>query len=351
MNADLIIWLPDDPNGTWAWRHGEDVGDAHTVSEKSALSERNAQACSVIISGQAVRVFEHALPAMRTRERLSAAGFAIEHKIASPINTQHIVLGRNGDSRVGVISHDKMKKIEQALSESGIRPDGIFADFDVFPSKTERIGLEDRVIYPGLLGYTTDRNWGDNDDSYHLLSVLGEIDTHSALNLRQGDYASRPEILGGRSTWFKVAALLACAGVAWLAFISMEGRALNLQTENVKAKTNALYTQATGNPAPANPALTVTRALKSGSGVEADFLALSDVLFRAVEGSEGIRIDSLQFEGRTDRLMLKLIYPRFESASDLEKTVSELGGVFQSGGVREQNGKLVGDAILTRSVG
>ena len=348
MSADLLIWLTDDPEGPWQWQQGEVGGVAHTSDDKSGLAGRGADNVYALMSGQSVNVFDHALPAMRERERLSAAGFSIEDKIAAPLSEQHIVLGVGDDKRIAVISHTKMKMLTSALSKTGLQITGLFADFDVLPKNDNPTYLEDRTVHTGPSGYTTDRDWGLSEESAHLPSLLSNIQMSSALNLMQGIYSVKRSRLNDVSGLKRIAALILCAGVAGLVFLSMESRALNAQADDLRVKMATLYTQATGSPAPANPALAVTRAASSASNTQADFLGLSDILFRAVDASPNVSIDSLQFDGQADQLTLRLIYPRFESASELEQVVKQLGGTLRPGGVREQNGRLIGDAVLTR---
>lgn len=348
MSFDLLIWLSDDPEADWGWKHGQAGGTASTLEEKAQLTDLAADKVQVIISGQCVRLFEHALPSMRDRERLSAAGFSVEDKIAAPLGEQHIVLGSGEDKRIAVISRDKMRAVLEHISNAGIHPDAMFADFDVLTQRPTPTYFTDRIVHAGRLGYTLDRDWGDGGENAHLPSVLANLNTKDALNLLQGDYAVRRSRLGSVGGVKRVAALTVCAAIAGLVLVSMHSRAIITQAEDLRAKTSTLYTQATGEPAPVNPALAVTRAARSGANTEADFLALSDILFRAVQSSPDISVDSIQFDGDEDRLVLRLIYPRFESASELEQTVAQMGGALRPGGVREQNGRLIGDAVLTR---
>jgi len=101
----------------------------------------------------------------------------------------------------------------------------------------------------------------------------------------------------------KIAAVLIAVGMSWLTLEWAQSSAMTKQADDFKTQTAALYTQATGKAAPS-------------------------------------------FDEKKPQLNLRLIYPRFESTGELEDAAQATGNVFRPGGVREQNGILIGDATF-----
>jgi general secretion pathway protein L len=88
------------------------------------------------------------------------------------------------------------------------------------------------------------------------------------------------------------------------------------------------------------------QAMKSGGEDTLAFLRLSQILFSGVEQIEGLSVDQLRYQDTNNELQLRLIYPSFESAGQLETAIRAAGGQLITGGVREQSGQFVGEATL-----
>ncbi len=348
MSDTLILWLPQDLDGPWHWRSGDRSGEAVTSVQKAALAEPAGRPLSVIFAGQLARNFAHSLPEMRASERRKAAGFAIEDKLAAPLSEQHVTMAAGDDKRIAVIQSQALSNMITALSASGLRPEGLYADFDALPEEGIHWRLPDRFISPGPLGYTIDPEWSDAPGQQaEIPDVLARVNVGGAINYLSGAFT--PKRGGGLVSFSmlrRLGVLAVIAAAAFLALIAAQTRALNLEAANIRDNTRSVYTSYTGDPAPANPALTVTRANKTPSGGDGNFLALSSLLFRSIEKTEGIMVDTLQFDKSENQINLRLIYPSFESATQLEQAVKTSGGNLQAGGVRELNGRLVGDAVL-----
>jgi len=346
--SDLFIWLPDNPEGSWTWHSpGDAQGVAVTEAEKTSLGSRVDDKVYVIISGQSVRIFNHELPKIRESERLAAAGFTIEDQIAAPVADQHLTLAAGDDNRLAVMASDKMDQVVSALSEFGLTCDGIYADFDMMKHHEGTTHLGDRVVHPGEFGYTLDPDWGEVDaEPAHIPNLTSALDLNGSINLLSGPYARRGQnwLSGGHLP--RLAAMVLVVGLAWLGLLYTQGRAVNLQADHMREEARQLYTAQTGRPAPSNPALAVTRAVKDNGTTSANFLTLSHTLFEAIESVEGITLDTLQFDASRNQLNVRLVYPQFESATELEAAVKTLGGIFRPGGVREQGGRLLGDAAV-----
>lgn len=364
MSTRLTLWLADGPldasDTPWYWHvPGLQSGLAETAEEKAALSRLGHKTLWVIIPGQWVRVVPLDLPKMRSSERLQAAGFALEEHIGSALSEQHIALPTDEIPRAGIMGKAKLAALYTALKNYNLFPDRILADFDAL-TVLMPVRLEDRIIVPGTTpdmqgqpGYTLDPEVYDSlpdvkpASPVALDDLTAQLSDEGAVNFINAKYRSHALSSQSFTGLARAACLLAVLGVGALAWTGLSARAVNLQADELKAQTRQIYETATGERAPANPALTVTRANRDAGPVSADFMTLSALLFQAVEQTDNVLVDSVQYDQAQNRLTVRLIYPGFETASQLERTVSQLGGSFRTGGVREQGDQLVGDAVLT----
>ncbi len=387
-DKSLIIWMSalgmsqsgaqegirdDVKDAVWAYyMSNEHLGLCETLAEKRALTALPYKNIFVVLPGQWARISTIELPKMRAQDSLSAAGFAIEDQLGSGLSEQHIALGPQGKQeaqasanvdikavRVGAISVAKMNKLNSALSEAGLKADGIYIDHDVIPNDGSAYALSDRIIKAGPDGFTLDPNMqafmekADNGalqieiKSADAAQLSQSLNLDGAVNFLQGAYASKRFETAQLKSFTRIGALAAGLAVSGLIWTGLNARAAKLQAVDMSAQMRDVYQLATGQRAPSNPALAVSRAIRSGGEIEADFLSLSALLFSAMTNVPDVSVDNLQFEETNNRLTLRLIYPSFDAASDMEEAVSRLGGRFQTGGVREQGERLVGDAILT----
>jgi len=372
VTSELIIWMGTDPNASWYWTAPEKIlqkamekssiasheylqGRVSTDEAKAELARREDKDVCVIIAGQSVRIVAHDLPKLSGKERLAAAGFAIEEDVAGMLSGQHIVLGDKDDARAAIITKVKMQEIIAALDKAGFTDVPIYADFDALSSARKALALEDRVIVAMPLGHTLDKAWHDPKNVAEIIpdsqNLAKFVNLEAAINLRQNSFSPRQSFaFSGTKIDIKslgrLAALCVICGVSWLGFQAVSTHAKTQQTVYVKSETARIYSDATGRAAPPNPALAVTRTIQSRSTQNANFLSLSKLLFDAVSQTDGIIIETVQYDTSRSELSLRIIYPGFASTTELETTTLGLGGVFEAGGVREQGGQFIGDATL-----
>lgn len=348
MTERLIIVMPSHPDGPGLWglvagdrvlRHGRDTPPSASVKEVVA-----------ILPGQSVRIYPHELPMTSKKDRLRAAGFSIEDKIAVPLDKVHIALS---DDRIAVIDKEAFTESLAQLKEAGIVPTRVVADFDSLSDVDGAVNMLGRVVVTGPLGHTVDMGWEESSKSYPdetLLSAIGQrLEQGETLNLLQNGFSSKSNFNIGWRQFAPLGSIAAALGIMALVFHGVEARALKLQAANLKTQTAQLFSDATGQAAPSNPALAATRVMKSGGDDNLDFLRLSQTLFAGVEQIDGLTVEQLRYQDSKNELQLRLIYPSFESAGQFENAIRALGGQLTTGGVREQSGRFVGDATLRGS--
>ena len=351
MTQRLIILLParDDGEALWGLMDGEEI----IGYDRDALPVYDGSVdVIVILPGQSVRLYPHELPATSKRDRLRAAGFSIEDKIAVPLSEVHIVLD---DARIGVIDKADMQQALDMLTAANVKADKVYVDYDVLAGLEGSIAMQDRVVTAGTLGYTQDTQWVEAGSSYELsdealLGAIGlRLDQAEPLNFLQNGFSSKSSLNIDWRSYVAVGVLMVCLGVAALALQLSETQALKKQTIDTKIRMTQLYEQATGKTAPSNPVLAATRAMQSAGKDKLAFLRLSKILFDGVAQIENLSVDQLRYQQNAAELQLRLIYPSFETAAELEAAIAAAGGVLTTGGVREQSGEFIGEATLRGS--
>jgi len=333
MSNPLVIWLPEDLDDAWAYYKSADVqGWAADADERSDLSKLDNGGCVVVCPGTWFRVFPHSLPEMKSTERLSAAGFSIEEKLAAPIDEQHIVLGTGDDQRVGVVSQDVMETLMARLDAHGIVPSQLLAEYEAFPSDQETQTSWHRSIHPGPMGYSLDSE---------------TMQFEGALNYAKEGYARRRASGFGTRHLMAMAASLAFAFVAWLGWQWADARAMTAQADEIRAEAAQLYADATGLPAPPNFRRSIERKIKEGGETSSDFVTLTAMFFEGLKGADQVYVDSLRYNETRGALLVKMIYPGFESANQVETAFQGMPVTFKPGAVRDQKGQLVGEAEIS----
>ncbi|NNE58597.1 MAG: hypothetical protein HKN36_10855 [Hellea sp.] len=343
MSDPLIIWLPEDLDDAWAYyRSAADQGWAADDQERAALGPKGVGGTIIVAPGTWFRIFPHSLPDMKSSERLSAAGFAIEEKLAAPLDEQHIVLGKSDDQRVGVISRNQMKALLDRLDQYKIAPVKVMAEYEAFDFDAGTLAVWGRTIHPGPMGYSMDADHeGDNP-----LSHMAQMNFENAINYAHGDFVRRQTSFVSWRSLIPVAASLAILGIAWLFWQGAEARAMHQQAANLKAESEQLYSEVTGKPAPPNLTIAINRLNRNGTAPQTDFKSLSASFFNGLKRIDGVLVDTLRYNENRGQLTLKLVYPSFDAATQLEQVFASSAGQFESGSVREQNGVLIGEGTF-----
>jgi len=350
MTQRLIIIMPSYADGPGLWG----VVDGNRVvthGRNAPPANNNAKEIVAVLPGQSVRLYAHELPATSKRDRLRAAGFSVEDKVAVPLSRVHIALS---DDRIAVMDKEKLEANLAQLKEAGLSPTKAIADFEALSELDGIVALLDRVVTTGPLGHAMDESWAEESKTYSdetLLAAIGaKLEQNNTLNILQNGFSPKSSFNFGWRKLAPLGGLAACLALTALFLHGAEARALRLQAADLKTQTAQIYTEATGQAAPSNPALSATRALKSGGKDNLAFLRLSQILFSGVEQIEGLSVEQLRYQDARNELQLRIIYPSFESAGALEAAIRAAGGQLTTGGVREQSGRFVGEATLRGGV-
>ena len=353
MRDYLIILLPVNEDSSFQWARITDDAiietGTSTLSEMRNLSQSNLP-ITLILPGQNIQTFEHTLPKMSRREQAKAVLFSIEDSLSTPLDTLHVAL-HDGDAKtVSVIGSAFMDNIQDWAKDNDLNITEVYADYQsLIGLDGNPIALSDRIISPALLGHTLDLDWykgvTQTVDQHTLFETI-KNNRANATNLMQGAFAPRSNFSAVKTPLIQFGGLVAALAMASLFLNTMQARSLSAQADDVKRQTAALYTAQTGQAAPSNPARTVTLAARNSANVPTQFLSLNAIAFKALSSFEDVTIDRLSYQNSRNEIQLRLVYPSFERAEAVQKAMEEAGGVFTPGGVREQNGRFVGEAVL-----
>jgi len=300
----------------------------------------------LILPGQWVRIFETELPKAGRPQQMQMARFAKEDDIANNTDELHFALSNAQPPKMAIVDIALMDALMETLA--GLKPKAAYADFDVLEGDAA-LRVIDRAVEPGIAGL--DLDWTEEVLSEPTDQALADLfaaglSEGRGLNLLQGAYRSRTDFNVPRVPAIRFAALAAAALVMIFIWNGVQDRAALAQAQELRAQTASDYLAVTGERAPNNPGRTAVKSLQSGPVKSAGFLELSTILFAGLSEHQDIRVDQLRFNSDSDKLQLRLIYPSFDAAARVERSIAQAGGVLSTGGVREQNGMFVGEAAL-----
>jgi len=337
---------------------GLDAGDA-ILAESSGdgfetrrvpsaqISELDIRDPILILPGQLVRIFETDLPKAGRKQQLQMARFTREDDVAASSETTHFALSTEQPPNLAIVDKAVMDEIRETLG--GLKPKAAYADYDILQGD-QAVLVIDRAVEPGRasidLDWTEETLTQPTDAALAAAFSDGLRDGHG-LNLLQDAYRPQSSLNIPRKQSLRFGALAACALLSFLVWTGVKDRAAESQAEDLRAQTAEEYFSITGVRARENPGRLAAQSVRAGPVKAAGFLDLSAVLFSGLSAMDDIRVDQMRFNAKDGTLRLRLIYPDFDAAGRVETAISRAGGTLTTGGVREQDGAFVGEAVLS----
>jgi len=359
--STLIVLIGNELDAPWAWRlTGSDkLGLAVSIEDKAALSQISAGQIFVVIPGTLVGTRLHAPENLTPKQWRQAAGFSIEDNLAASLEKTHIAYDIE-THRLAVIAKDDVTALLAALTEAGLSPDIICADYESC-GQMQNFVYSERLVQSGTngLGFSVETTLASqfldagqslpleiNDQTF--TQRIGEAldGGHKPLNLRQGEFANLSK--AGLSA-FKRSALLA-AGLALTFFAVNLGSGYNYarKTAALNTQSAAIYTKLfPDTKVPKNPALAIIRAQAAGKSQDGEgFIQTSAILAVSVKQVQGVEVSSLRYDENKGQLNLTILYDSFEDVERLKQAAAKNGGIFTEGGTRQDGERLSGNAVL-----
>ncbi|MFC2953314.1 type II secretion system protein GspL [Marinicaulis aureus] len=398
MNETLILLLgetPDDPI-RWAFVGENDILEADTAANAAALSviaERAGAARLVVCVLRGERATMRALPVppKSAAQFRAAASMLLEDELAESLEQIHVATVRH-NSGAGIALAVKKSDIETwvtTLTAVGLSPDVVTVDYALVPMFDGRaliIETPDRVFgVVGLRGFAIEKPLADtlmpallNDEEVRKVIAFSEqrvaglrgdveIDqrglmnpdaligffaegVNNAPNLMQGAYRKRRDWRATAGPWRR-AGLLAAASVAALMLVNVAGLVRDLRTaDRLKQDTIALHETAFPDAADADPRAYARQVLGAGGGGRS-FLKISNALAESLEGSSGVQIDRIRYNGARDEYSINLRFGDITQIETLKRMLEARGlQATETGSVRRTgNNAYLGELRVSAS--
>jgi general secretion pathway protein L len=308
-------------------------------------------------------------PRVAKGERLlrQALPFAIEERLAAPVEQLHVAFSGSGDPvDVAVVARERLQAALDALSAHGLQASAVYSEASLLPQPGRPLLLLDgeRVLLrtgagsvlvepiaglPALIELL--QGAAEPLDDYTVLSCEGspaellpaplaaraapaprllaqlatQLSTPAGPNLLQGEFA--PRLQGDALPWLKRAAVLAALGVG-LAFTHglVERQQLKTRIDAQRAQMGELLKQAIpGTTAVVDPRaqleIEYTRLARGAGGDDA--LELLARVAPSLAGSSRYRLESIDY--RAGALDLTLRAPDVATLDGLRETFAALG--------------------------
>lgn len=398
MNETLILQLGASPDQPVRWAFIADdqlvLSDGvQSVAGLSAIANRAARAKLVIavLPGEQVAMRALSAPPKSQAQLRAAAGFLLEDELAENLDQMHVAVSRH-ETGAGLAIAIKRPVIEawlEALSEAGISPDLMSADFALLPMAEKRavVSVSVNRIYGviDLDGFALDRPLADElmpslfvEKDLTELITYGRLSAGSALpndvaldqrgaldgenfflelsketarapNLLRGAYRKRRDWRAAAGPWRRPAMLAAaCLGALLVSNITASLRDTRL-ADRLREETLALHQAAFPDAANADPRTHARQVLAVGGG-DASFLQLTNAVAQSVDSVSAVQIDRIRYNAERGEYAVNL---RFSDISEFEalKSMLENRGVraAETGGVRRTGGVYLGELRVSLS--
>ncbi len=399
MKSLLLVALSDGAADSLFWMHRTARGDISRgrVSADARLPAA-ARAERVVAIAPGADVAVHRVPATKgsLAQARNAALFAVEDDIALDLDEVHLALGSTGEDgkrSAAIVSKAAIDRWRTQLSDFGIVADQIIPDFlaaprpeggavivdagDAILVNTGEAGVAIEpdlatAVLPPLFDeteWTSIEIWSDRASALGLetLRVYGPLDIRPALgddelaamlmdgvdnpgivDLLQGEYAPRGQVVRLARSWRPSAALAAALVLAWLGVTVAETWAYRGAARAARTQAMDVYKSAFPDEArvvdPTSQMRSKLAAVQGlGSGL---FLDLSAVLVSAIQTAPGVELEGVRFVRQDGALTATLIYDNFDDVAALTASMEEAGVAVTDQGSRSRGARQSGELEL-----
>lgn len=384
------------------WYFARTPNDVTPVSEET-LSDHRADRTVWLVPGTNVSLAEVEVTARSAADQRVAALYQLEDELSEQVNRLHIAIGpkRVDQSQQRDVAVISQKHMDEIMSRLEAYPPEFAANVEVVPETSLFQMTGAPVIYDG------DERLIVSDGNNEVLAVdptighdllpallhqlnIGAADVYSGrsallpgiqlpaqfvatdvepvsfaqfvsspllagegIDLRQAEYAPKRQFKIGISGWTSTLALAGAAFAIWLVASAVGVAQLESETDSIYDDMVSAYTQMY----PEDGAVTDPRravALKlgdtsSGAG-GTGFIDLAAVFYAGIREVEGVELDGYSYDQSTGRLTATLRFSGYQDRDQLKQIFDRQGVPITLGGARQDNGALVGEAILGGSL-
>ncbi len=343
----------------------------------------NHDAVIVLIDARDCTRLTLQLPARSDAHARAAAPFAVEDRLAAPIEDCHVAIGPaqddTGTRPITVVDRARLRELISALALDGLQPTLALDEIHlmtalpagdppamlalddrvlgVAPDNTDdRIAI-DRSLLNTLAEHSADpvryfsTKAGDalnQQPAQHIdmATLLAKVDWSGAagLTLLQGDFKPRKPWRDIWILWRRPVRIAALAILVAVGSLIADTLLLTQKLARVdRAAQTALQTAFPG-------ARSIDHMLQRLSQMQDrsgdPFLTLASVSLSALQTSNSIRLDGLRYSSERDQLDLSLAARRFEDVQALKGQFDRLGATMTEGASRQVDGEIVSDVTI-----
>lgn len=387
----VVFAIPDSERpDELIWYLARTPGDAEMLSEDDLASVRPDDIL-LVVSGRDVFLGSVTLVARNEKELRSAALYQLEDDLAEPVSQMFAAVGERPadptDPRdVCVVSQARLthwlsllevfpsaKSNARIVSDTSLLKHGadplIFDGDDmVIVRDGEKVFALDRhnaaELLPALLQspdysrFTLIQGQGSVLDPASFTArrnasypefVSQYLSPKAGLDIRQGEYrAHRPMDIGFARRWKGSLVLASMAAILWLGFTGLSVMRLNAETGQLYKRAVSAYQAAFPDERNVvDPHASVMSKLRLNPGAQSVRVTeLLSTFYRGLESIEGVEIESVSFNSETGRLTTSLKFTGYEDRDRLKQALESLGLLLELGGVSQEDGFLVGQAVI-----
>ena len=173
------------------------------------------------------------------------------------------------------------------------------------------------------------------------------------INLRQGEFSPKSKLKFGVSGWTSSLVLAGSAFAIWLASLGVSVVQLNAQGDRLYREMVDAYAATypdEGRVTDPRRAISAKLAAMPGAAAGPSFIEMSSAFYTGLNGVEGVELERFSFDAETGRLTATLRFSGYQDREQLKQIFDDKGVPIMLGGARQENGAIVGEAILGESV-
>ena len=379
--ADLYILIPEteaaDP--LFAWR----VAGEWQVDTACPRGHGRGDGAVAFVPATAITCHQADITARKPAEARRVALFSLEDDLAEPVEQLHAAIAPPRESArraVHIAAVRDMDRWTGWLDRQGLPDAALVAPQGCLPAGTAFEGPEHILFRTSDALFAIDADAPDDLvkslapdglEAVHgerLARIVGvaeagpgapdrptylaqlaawaqATDAADLVFLRQGDFAVRRQLqLDGLSRWRPLAAVAGAALVLWLGTVWMETRALNKQTQALRAQTNEL---ASAIAPDASQGLSQTmEELRQNQRLASSSLRptqASAALYEAIAPVGDAEIRSLRYDAGAGRLTAMVVFGSYGDADAIGQRLEEKGLSVRLGEARQTGSRVMGE--------
>lgn len=383
MSETIVIELT--PDGTEAVRAGAVTPDGNWLRDIAPpdLPHEAGKPAVAVLHGAGVTCHRMALPSFAQGKLLKILPGLMDEKMAMAEGERHYALfpapdsaaagtaeagaqAGAGEKLVAVMDADIIKAASNFFRGLGLELVGTVADYMLLPVPAAGCSgnasqFEGRVCVRRADGtcFTMEEDTaaylledGETPEIYSEAAWRRQLATavgHEQ-SLLQGAFAPRGNMAAG-FVWFRRAGVLAAASLlVWAGASLYRAADNNSRADRYYAEAEAIFRKALPDVSRiVNMDAQMRRAVAASRQSQgSEFLILSDLAFRAVQGSDQTLLEGLRYDAADGAVVLSVSFASFAEGEAFKQQLQGLGGIVQEGGSRQEGSRVFSELTVRR---